>query len=403
MTDEFFPPGDPAAPAPVPASDLHNEAVEICEFVEEHVSVDQTPDATAVTGRVPSDAAPCWYCGIGEAILWFGGTLGVHVFGGIFAVIVTIAGVIILTGKQPTRIEDPQVMLPVTAIEMSLFVIAAILAVWLRFWGRTFDELNFSRPDFRHVLIVVLATIPLSLCVGMWSIPIQSFWKQLTEIYPGLKFFDGLNSMEAVKEMGQSTSFLVMVLIVAVTPAIGEELVFRGAIGRILIANLGIWAGVLVTSFLFAWVHIHPVHAMAVIPLGLVIHLIYLWTRSFWMPMLLHFLNNSWAVYATQLQKGDPTDRVGNMSTLDMVELASGVLTVIFFAVALWQSRTRFFETNGQEWCSLRFPIRVPQGMEIERRAGRISLVCWIGGIVCALLCHGAVVIDLAAPAVEAN
>jgi membrane protease YdiL (CAAX protease family) len=403
MTDEFLPQGDPAAPTHGPAPDLPAEPVEISEFIEDPYAVVEVSRVEVAIDDVPQDAAPCWYCGLGEAALWFGGTLGVHLAGGIFAVIVTVVTIMLMTGKQPTRMEDPQVMLPVTSIEMSLFVLAAVLAVGLRFWGRTLDELNFSRPDLRHVLIVVLATIPLSLCVGMWSIPIQACWKHIAEMYPALKFFDGLNSMEAVKEMSQSTSFLVMVLIVGVTPAIGEELVFRGAIGRVLIANLGIWAGVIVTSFLFAWIHIHPVHAMAVIPLGFAIHLIYLWTKSFWMPMLLHFLNNSWAVYATQIQKGDPTDKVGHLSTLDIVELASGVLAAVFLVIALWQSRTRYFESNGQEWCSLRFPVRVPRGVEIERRTGRISPVCWIGGIVCSLVCHVAVVIDLAAPAVEAN
>src|SRR5262249_37799685 len=117
MTDEFLPQGDPAAPTHLPIPEVREEPVEISEFIEDPYAVGEVTHVAPAVDVVPQDAAPCWYCGLGEAGLWFGGTLAVHIAGGIFAVIVTIVGIMLMTGKQPTRMEDPQVMLPVTSIE----------------------------------------------------------------------------------------------------------------------------------------------------------------------------------------------------------------------------------------------------------------------------------------------
>jgi len=83
------------------------------------------------------------------------------------------------------------------------------------------------------------------------------------------------------------------VLIIGVGPALGEELWCRGFIGRGLIANHGVIRGVLMSSLLFGIMHIEPRQVAYATVLGVVLHSVYLWTRSLLMPMLLHFMNNS--------------------------------------------------------------------------------------------------------------
>ncbi len=63
-----------------------------------------------------------------------------------------------------------------------------------------------------------------------------------------------------------------LIVAFAVAPALGEELVFRGVIGRGLIARWGLPAGVLITSVMFAAIHVHPAHVVGVIPVGIAMH-----------------------------------------------------------------------------------------------------------------------------------
>ncbi|WP_397568216.1 lysostaphin resistance A-like protein [Schlesneria sp. T3-172] len=322
-----------------------------------------------------ADPPRSWFWGLFEAAVWWFGTLWVHVIGGIAVAILVITYKVQMQVPKPFDVTDPASMAYLTGGEMLLFVLAAILAVALRYWGSALRELNFSKPDLRHIVIVLAMTLPLSMAVSVFSLPIQMAWQALGDVFPVLKFIDGLNVMEAVQDMSDNTSLSTMIFVIAVLPAIGEELVFRGAIGRILISDLGLWGGVLVTSFLFGWMHIHPVHAMAVIPLGIVIHVVYLWTRSFWMPMLLHFANNTWASVAATLNTPDPMGQMQQLGLFDLLEMVTGGVVIGALATCLWQSRVQFYLPDGQIYESSRFPVRVPAIPGIQSLAGTISPV----------------------------
>lgn len=103
---------------------------------------------------------------------------------------------------------------------------------------------------------------------------------------------------------GLSEAWLPLtILMIAAVPAIGEEFLFRGLIGRGLIARYGIIAGVGITSLMFAAVHVYPPHVIAILPVGAVLHFTYLATGNFAVPVIFHFLNNSLA--AVQIRRGD--------------------------------------------------------------------------------------------------
>src|SRR5207253_10760140 len=63
-------------------------------------------------------------------------------------------------------------------------------------------------------------------------------------------------------------------------------------------SDLGIIPGILLTSFFFGAIHIDPHQGAMAMLLGIFLHYVYLTTRSLWMPMLLHFLVNSFSVTA---------------------------------------------------------------------------------------------------------
>ncbi|OYW21935.1 MAG: hypothetical protein B7Z55_05235, partial [Planctomycetales bacterium 12-60-4] len=175
-------------------------------------------------------------------------------------------------------------------------------------------------------------------------------WSRLVEACPPLEIVDSFNTIEAMGELTTLGSLPVMLLIFAVGPALGEELIFRGVLGRGLVARWGLPLGVLLTSFLFALVHLHPAHVVAVIPLGIAMHLIYLATRSFWAPVMLHFLNNSWATVASRLSQESRLDAEMLDAAPSAGLLIASCVAVVVLGALLYHTRRRYVLADGREW-----------------------------------------------------
>jgi len=82
--------------------------------------------------------------------------------------------------------------------------------------------------------------------------------------------------------------------VISIIPAIGEELVFRGIVQNEL---LRIWNkkhfAVWVTGFIFSFIHFQFFGFIPRMLLGVLFGYCYLWTKSLWVPIAMHFLNNA--------------------------------------------------------------------------------------------------------------
>ena len=86
-------------------------------------------------------------------------------------------------------------------------------------------------------------------------------------------------------------------MLIAILPALGEELFFRGIVQRIFIS----WTknpllGIIIGAFLFSFMHLQFYGFIPRFYLGIIFGLIYFWSGSIWLPILAHFLNNAAAV-----------------------------------------------------------------------------------------------------------
>ena len=85
-------------------------------------------------------------------------------------------------------------------------------------------------------------------------------------------------------------------LILALVPAVCEELLVRGAIARGLAPRFGVVAAVLVSSAYFSLLHLSLARALPTAVLGAVLAIIAIRGGSLVPPILIHFLNNAAAV-----------------------------------------------------------------------------------------------------------
>lgn len=289
--------------------------------------------------------------GLPEAMVWFVGVFAIHIIAGIITLIVLAAREVMRHGTI-NRITLPEFMnesiFALAAGEQAISLVLIAFAVGLR-WGRNWrHSLNLSSPGWRPLLLIAVLILPLSVIVGEHYRWLQAGWSLLTELIPVLSTFDSMNAVEAMTQLSQQASLPLLIVVIAVGPALSEELIFRGLIGRGLVARWGLLVGIGVTSLMFGLVHGHPVHALAVVGLGAVMHLVYLWTRSFWGPVWLHFLNNAWASVAAKLQELTESPLVDESQPVGWFPWLAAHAVVLVGLYCLWRWRAGYVRTTDE-------------------------------------------------------
>ncbi len=102
---------------------------------------------------------------------------------------------------------------------------------------------------------------------------------------------------EAFLQTNTIFGLLVNLFIVALVPALGEELLFRGALLK-LFTNISrnIHIAVFFTSFLFAAIHFQFYGFLPRFFIGLILGYSFVITGNLWVPIFVHFINNSASV-----------------------------------------------------------------------------------------------------------
>lgn len=207
-------------------------------------------------------------------------------------------------------------------------VLLGVPAILLRIGSGWRRELRLDPPPKDLMLLCLGATIPLTIVVAAVRSRVILAFEQL-----GFMGDDSLqHRLPGMIDQFEGLPFLLLVSVVALGPAVIEEFLFRGFIGRGLIARWGLVPGVLLTTFLFAAVHFSPSYAVAVLPLGLFLHFVYLTTGSLKAAIGLHFSNNLFAAAAMRFG-------LLNDVQVEMPLVLISMGTVLAIAGLLWQHR----------------------------------------------------------------
>jgi membrane protease YdiL (CAAX protease family) len=210
---------------------------------------------------------------------------------------------------------------------------AAVLAAWLLAgfgWTRKLATRPAQPSD---ILIAGAGLLVLVVCVLAVYAGMRSAFRA-----PGLDSMK-LSGMEEMSEIFGKWPLSFAVLVIGLGPGIGEELWCRGFLGRGLVGSHGVVLGVIASSFLFGLIHTDPCQGTMAMVMGLWLHFIYLSTRSLWLPMLLHFLNNSLSVMILHIPWIHRLD--AKPQDIPVAVYITGLLLLGAVAYALYQSRAR--------------------------------------------------------------
>jgi len=187
-----------------------------------------------------------------------------------------------------------------------LFIVPASIAGYL-FEQNSLGYFGMKKVPSGSILLMILL-------IMMVSLPLINGLVSLNEMMKLPAAFRGMEQWmkEAENQAAKITEtfldvhsiggFAVNMLMMAVIPAIGEELLFRGLFQRL----FGEWfknihVAIFLAAFLFAAVHLQFYGLLPRMMLGVMFGYLYLWTGTLWAPVFAHFLNNGAAVLVSYL------------------------------------------------------------------------------------------------------
>lgn len=135
-------------------------------------------------------------------------------------------------------------------------------------------------------------------------------------------------------QMDSPAELLLNLLTVGVVAALGEELVFRGIVQQQMnkvLQNpiLSIW----VTAIIFSAIHMQFVGFLPRMILGAGLGYLFYWSRSLWLPILVHFLFNSLQVVAYYFL-GEKAEQFSPDQAIDAPNWLGGTLGLAILIVA---------------------------------------------------------------------
>src|SRR5688572_29868874 len=227
-------------------------------------------------------------------------------FGGAFVISSVLMGILIFSKGLPITTDGIDWTKPGMISMMKwiqgissilIFLLPAIIYARICFTGRPLYFLGLKRAEKSGMYGLAILCIMLAFPFVIWLGEVNQNIR-LPEWMTAMEK-DTAKQMEALLKINKPLDILVNLVIIAVLPAICEELCFRGALQRIMIhCTKSPWAGILITSVLFSALHLQFQGFLPRMFLGIVLGALYWYSGSLWTSILAHFVNNAVQVIA---------------------------------------------------------------------------------------------------------
>ena len=256
-----------------------------------------------------------------------------------------------------SMIQDMQSPMQSPEAKMLLFVMQGcgaclgliLIPHFIRKWSQTEEKISaqpFYPVPFALVIVIVFAFMGFNSIFIEWNqnftFPealkgmeesLRSMEEQLTELTKYLTTFD--STAQVV------TAFIV----VAILPAIGEELVFRGILQKELFRgtnniHLSIW----ISAAIFSAIHMQFFGFVPRMFLGALFGYLYHWSGNLTLSMLAHLVNNGFMVIALYLQQQKLIDI--DIESTESVPWQAVIFSAIFTTILLYSFQKFYQQKN---------------------------------------------------------
>ena len=203
----------------------------------------------------------------------------------------------------------------------------------------TYFKLNKTLVPKTAIIIIIslIAAIPFINLMGEFNSKMV-LPKALSDIEEWIKMAEERAAVvtEYLVSGKSIIALLINLIMIAVLPAIGEELIFRGIIQRILIKSTrNIHVAVILSAFIFSAFHMQFYGFLPRFFIGIILGYLYVASGTLWLPILAHFINNAVAtIFYFLFNNGlvsDNLDTLGTGSEWQIGVLSGGILLIIYF------------------------------------------------------------------------
>ena len=191
---------------------------------------------------------------------------------------------------------------------------------------------NTSAPSLITAALFMACALPVINWMAEWNnnLSLPESMKAIEAVFRAMED-QAARLTEALIEMDSVGDYLYIMLIVAVIPGIGEELLFRGVLQRVLIKwtrnpHWGIW----IAAILFSALHGQFFGFFPRMLMGAGLGYLFYWSGSLWMPIVAHFANNALAVTLAWLISSEQLDKA-----VETVGADEGTQTFMWFSLMI--------------------------------------------------------------------
>lgn len=222
-----------------------------------------------------------------------------------------------------------------------LFGVAALVGVWI-----TEDKLN----PLKQMLLNKGLSLKQGLIAFLFAVAALPAISMLAEWNKGMELPSFLASMEEMmRQMEESAKevtdqflntssvgmMFVNLFVIALLPAVGEEMMFRGWLQRVLGKSVNYHTAIWVSAFVFSAIHFQFYGFIPRMLIGAALGYLYYYTGSLWASIVAHFTNNAMAVVTAFMAYNGYTsvnfDLIGTGDTWYLSVASVAVCLVLMF------------------------------------------------------------------------
>lgn len=203
---------------------------------------------------------------------------------------------------QNGDLSNPHLLDTMKWMQMLYSIVSFLIPAWLFFYlshPRPHRFAGLTRISFRWTGAVVGIVI---LLVSLPAVGVLSDWNQQIHFGSLDHSLRQLNQKaqeitQALLKMPDLGSLLYNLVLIAIIPAIAEEMFFRGVLQRLFVRmSRRAWIGILIASIVFSLLHGEMLGFFPRVALGIILGLIYYYSGNLWYAILAHFFNNAFQI-----------------------------------------------------------------------------------------------------------
>ena len=221
------------------------------------------------------------------------------IFGAFIGLVVLMGALMVLAPEWSNSIEG---LLFIQGFQtIVLFGVTALVGVWFIERVNPFNQMSLNRGlSLKPGLVAfffAVAALPLISMLAEWNkgMELPSFLASVEEIMRQME-----ESALAMTEKFLNTSsfgmMIVNLFVMALLPAVCEEMMFRGWLQRVLSNRLNYHVAIWVSAFIFSAIHFQFYGFVPRMIIGAALGYLYCYTGSLWASIIAHFTNNAAAV-----------------------------------------------------------------------------------------------------------